>query len=72
MKSVKKKMYLSEIESFNRGGRTLRRWKDRVQEYMSERGTGRGEGLEQAKREALLPWPSLLGKLSETIDILID
>lgn len=34
-----KKVYLSESESLNR------RWKDRVGEYMPERGIGRGGGF---------------------------
>ncbi len=44
----------------------LGRWRDRVGEYIYKRGTGRGEGLEQAKKEeeALL-WP---GVRYETID----
>ncbi len=41
------KMYMSETESPNRKGRPPGRWKDRVGEYMSERG------LEQAKRKCL-------------------
>ncbi len=33
-----KKVYMSEVEGPNRRGRTLERWKDRVKEYMSQRG----------------------------------
>ncbi len=44
---------MRDIEGSNRNSRPLERWKDRVKEYTSERGTGRGGGLEQAKRECL-------------------
>ncbi len=37
----------------NSRGRLLGRWKDRVKEYMCERGTGRRGGFEQARRECL-------------------
>ncbi len=39
------KVYLGSAEGTNRRGRSLGRWKDRVKEYMSERGV-RGSGLE--------------------------
>lgn len=43
---------MSEIEDPNRrGGKPLGRCKDRIKEYRRERGTGRGRGFEQAKRE---------------------
>ncbi len=45
-----KKVYVSEIKCPYRRGRPLGRWKDRVKEYISERGATRGEGLEQARR----------------------
>ncbi len=48
-----KKVYLSELEGPGRKGRPPGRWKDRVKEYMSERGATRGGGLEQARRECL-------------------
>ncbi len=48
-----KKVYVSETEGSVRRGRPLGRWKNRVKEYMSERGATRGEGLEQASRECL-------------------
>ncbi len=32
------KVYLSSVEGTNRRGRLLVRWKDRVKEYVSERG----------------------------------
>ncbi len=32
------KMYESELEGPNRRGRLLGRWKDRVEEYLGERG----------------------------------
>ncbi len=45
-----KKVYLGSVEGTNRRGRPLGRWKDRVKEYVSERGV-RGNGLEWARRE---------------------
>ncbi len=44
------KVYLGGAEGPNRRGRPLGRWKDRVKEYVSERGV-RGNGLEWARRE---------------------
>ncbi len=45
------KVYGNELEGPNRRGRSLGRWKDRVEENMGERGiNGRGV-LEQARRE---------------------
>ncbi len=43
-------MYVSEIEGPNRRRKPIGRWKDRVKEYMNERGATRGRGLEQARR----------------------
>ncbi len=40
-----KKVYQSSVEGPNRRGRPLGRWKDKVKQYMSERGV-RGYGLE--------------------------
>ncbi len=37
------KVYLSNAEGTNRRGRLLVRWKDRMKEYVSERGV-RGNG----------------------------
>ncbi len=46
-----KKVYESELEGPNRGGRPLGRWKDRVDEYLGERGiNGRGT-LAEARKE---------------------
>ncbi len=45
-----KKVYLSSVEGPNRRGRPLGRWKDRMKDYVSERGV-RGNGLEWARRE---------------------
>ncbi len=39
------------VEGHSRRGRPLGRWKDRVKEYMCERGASRG--LDQARRECL-------------------
>ncbi len=47
-----KKVYLSNVESTNRRGRPLGRWKDRVREYVSEKGV-RGNGLEWVRRECM-------------------
>ncbi len=44
-----KKVYLSSVEGMNRRGRPLGKWKDRVKEYVNERGV-RGNGLEWARR----------------------
>ncbi len=43
------KVYLSSVKDTNRRGRLLGRCKDRVREYVSERGV-RGNGLEWARR----------------------
>ncbi len=41
-----KKVYVSEIEAHSRRRRLVGRWRDRVKEYMSERGATIGGGLE--------------------------
>ena len=42
---------MREIRGHSRKGRLFERWKDKVKEYMYERGADReGEGLEQAKK----------------------
>ena len=41
------KLYVNEIEGPRRRGRPVVRWKDRVKEYMHERGADRGRGLQQ-------------------------
>ncbi len=43
---------MSRAEGTNRRGRPLGRWKDRVKEYVSERGV-RVNGLELARRECM-------------------
>ncbi len=43
-----KKVYMSESKSSNSRGRAPGRWRGRVKEYMCERGTIRGVGLDQA------------------------
>ncbi len=48
-----KKVYVSEIEGSSRRGRPLGRWKDRVKEYMCDRGACRGGQIEQARKECL-------------------
>ncbi len=48
-----RKVYMSESVGPNSGGRLLGRWRDRVKEYMCERGATRGGGLDQARRECL-------------------
>ncbi len=60
-----KKVYVTEIKDPSRRGRPLRRLKDRVKDYMSERGATKGESTLTSKErvfgqgevEALLPWP---------------
>lgn len=41
---MNKKIYLSDIEGSNRRDRPLSGWEDRVNKYLSERGTGKGGG----------------------------
>ncbi len=41
---------MSSVKGTNRRGKPLGSWKDRVKEYVSERGV-RGNGLEWARRE---------------------
>ncbi len=49
-----KKVYMSESVGPSSRGRPPGRWKDRVKEYMCERGATRGGGgLDQARRECL-------------------
>ncbi len=48
-----KKVYMSESEGPNSRGRPLGRWRDRVKEYMYERGATGGGELDQARRECL-------------------
>ncbi len=48
-----KKVYMSESVGPNSRRRPLGRWRDRVEEYMCERGATRGEGLDQARQEYL-------------------
>ncbi len=47
-----KKVHWSSVEGPNRRGWPLGRWKDKVEEYVSERGA-RGNGLEWARRECM-------------------
>lgn len=44
---------MSEIVDPNSGGRLFGRLKDRVKQYMYERGAARKGGCEQARRESL-------------------
>ncbi len=48
-----KKVYMSESMGHNSRGRPPGRWRDRVKEYLCERGATRRGGLDQAKRECL-------------------
>ncbi len=48
-----RKVYVSESVGPNSRGRSLGRRKDRVKEYMCERGATRRRGFEQARRECL-------------------
>ncbi len=47
-----KRVYLSSVEGTNRRERPLGKGKDKVKEYVSERGV-RGNGLEWARRECM-------------------
>ncbi len=47
-----KNVYLSESVGPNRE-RPPGRWRNRVKEYMSDRGATRGRGLDQARKECL-------------------
>ncbi len=44
-----KRVSRRETEGLNKRGRPFIRWKDKVGEYMSERGTGRGGRFEQTE-----------------------
>ncbi len=46
-----KKVYVSVMKGLSRRGRPLGGCKDRVKEYMSERGATRGGGLKEGERE---------------------
>ncbi len=61
-----KKVYLSSVEGINRRGRPHVRWKDRVKEYVNERGV-RENGLEWTKRECIDR-----ERWSEASELLID
>ncbi len=47
------KVYMSESVGPDSRGRPPVRWRDRVKEYMYERGATRGGGLDQGRRECL-------------------
>ncbi len=47
-----KKKYVSEIEGHSRKGKPLERWKDKVKEYVSERDTRRGGGMNDWMKHA--------------------
>ncbi len=44
-------LYMSEIDGGNVRGRPPVKWRDRVQEYVRDRGEGSLRNLEQARRE---------------------
>ncbi len=46
-----RRVYVSEIEGGNVRGRPPVKWRDRVLEYVRERGGGSLRNLEQARRE---------------------
>ncbi len=48
-----KKVYMNERVGLNSRGRSPGKWRDRVKEYMCERGATRRGGLDQARRECL-------------------
>ena len=73
-KEFVKKVYMSESVGPNSRGRPPVRWRDRVEEYMCEKGATRGGGLDQARRECLdrevemfLPWPPPWGTFPEGV-----
>ncbi len=45
-----RKVYMNEIDGGNVRGRPPVKWRDRVQEYVREKGEGSLRNLEQAKR----------------------
>ncbi len=45
-----RRVYMSEIEGGNVRGQPPAKWRDRVQEYVRERGEGSLRNLEQARR----------------------
>ena len=47
------KVYVSKIEDTSRRERPLKRWKDRMKEYMHERADSREDGVEQAMRKCM-------------------
>ncbi len=49
-KKKKKRVYMSEIAGGNVRGRPPVKWRDRVQEYVRERGEGSLRNLEQARK----------------------
>ncbi len=48
-----RRVYVSEIEGGNVRGRPPVKWRDRVQEYVRERGERSLRNFEQARRECL-------------------
>ena len=48
-----KKMYASESKVLNRRGKPVVRWKDWVKEYLHVRGSDRGGGLIQGRKECM-------------------
>ena len=48
-----KEVYMSECVGPNSRGRLPGRWRDRVKEFMCERGATRGRGLDQAWRKRM-------------------
>ncbi len=48
-----RRVYMSEIEGGNVRGQSPVKWRDRVQEYVRERGEGSLRKPEQARRECL-------------------
>ncbi len=63
-----RRVYMSVIEGGNVRGRPPVKWRDRVHEYVRERGEGSLKNLEQARRECqdkeikvLLLWSSPSG-----------
>ncbi len=67
-----KKVYMSKSVGPDSRGKPPGRWRERVKEYMCERGATRRERLDQAEGvlgqgevETFLPWPTPWGTLPE-------
>ncbi len=53
MKNFVKKVYVSKSVSPDSRVKPPERWRDKVKEFLCERATTRGRGLDQARKECL-------------------